>query len=110
MAFSARHLRVRLPCGEDTQIVEPGQLIAGAEVGVACVGWSCGCTGLCSAHTGGQPMVASGWCCASCAGCTFMSTNMVSAEDLPALRADLEARLRDLEAAERAVQQRLQAD
>jgi hypothetical protein len=34
----------------------------------------------------------------------------ISAEDLPALRAQLEARLRDVEAAERAVEERRQSE
>jgi hypothetical protein len=92
MAFEARYLRVKLP---STEIIEP-ENPEWQPAGVGCASGNPYILTHCHCVTGytGQFMGGPGG-----------AQLIVSADDLPALKAHLEARLREIERAERAIEE-----
>lgn len=93
MAFEARHLRVTLPCGTETKIVGPNQP-EWAHDYLACEGG--GSRPLCEIDT-------HLYCIWGATRPPGMLT--VAGDELPALKANLEARLRDIEEAQRRLEE-----
>ena len=97
MAFEAKRLRVALPCGEET-VVEEGVVFAADEkiVNPVCFDWT--------------------WYEGSCADkftwvLVLKSADMVlDPEHLPILRQELEARLKEIDSAEQALERRRAAE
>jgi hypothetical protein len=139
MAFEARNLWVKLPCDESGSLIEPqpgaqpflcpwitvvhcNQFISACGVqscqntlcGPSCQNTFCQCTNTC-----GCSFTCLGSCGpdSSCLTVTVRPGMVLRANDLPVLRAELEARLRDVEAglrdveaAEQALEERQRGD
>jgi hypothetical protein len=94
MAFQAKRLRVALPCGEHT-VVEPEVRFAADEkiVKPVCLDWASWYVGSCADKFTWQLLIKS-------------ADVVLDPEHLPMVRQQLEARLKDIETAERALQER----
>ena len=97
MSFQAKRLRVALPCGEHT-VIEAGARFAADEkiIQPVCLDWASWYVGSCADHFTHQLLIKS-------------AEMVLDPEHLPVVRQQLEARLKDIETAERALEER-QAD
>jgi hypothetical protein len=95
MSFQAKRLRVALPCGEATVLEEARAFAAGPEkiVKGVCVDWASFQVASCYDEFSWYVMV-------------VPAQSVVSADQLPILRQQIEARLEEIAKAEQAVEER----
>ena len=110
MAFESRRLRVQLPCDPHTIVEEAQTCRQGGSPAFHCR-VSCGIPSDCAPNTC-EVTCGQTYCDPSCDLLASFPTGtmLVDAAQLPMIRARLEAQLREIEAAERAVREREAGD